>query len=127
VLSAAVGLAVVLAVPIYRHVDSGDSHSRPAAHGRHDDIADEDTMGVAYGSTPGQVARQLGRPTETSRGCWVYRGQPGSIRGRAVNSTVDAFKFCFGPGPTGGTVVSRVLQQDAGSHRWGVFTVVARP
>jgi hypothetical protein len=66
-------------------------------------------LGIAYGSTPAEVRRQLGSPVQQRAGCWLYRGRVGRIRGRWSGSYVDAMKFCFAEGPVGSQVVTQIL------------------
>ena len=66
-------------------------------------------LGIAYGSAPAEVRRQLGPPVQQRAGCWLYRGRVGRIRGRWSGSYVDAMKFCFSEGPVGSQVVTQIL------------------
>ncbi len=66
-------------------------------------------LGIAYGATPKDVLRQLGSPTTTNAHCWVYRGRAGNVRDRYSGPYVDALKFCFSAGPTGGEAVTQIL------------------
>ncbi|HEX3805509.1 MAG TPA: hypothetical protein VHV52_01905 [Gaiellaceae bacterium] len=109
-LAALAGALLVVAGVIYHHAKSGGSAIRQQAAGHHVNLALENNLGIPYGSTPRQVLGQLGSPTAKRGNCWVYQGQRGRIRGRVVNSAVDAFKFCFAPGPLGGNVVARIFQ-----------------
>jgi hypothetical protein len=73
----------------------------------------EFNLGIAYGTAPKQVLRQLGSPTKKQADCWLYRGHVGKIRGRYPGPYVDAVKFCFAEGaPSGGRIVAQIL-----SHR----------
>lgn len=65
-------------------------------------------LGIAYGTTPAQVLRQLGTPAATEASCWLYRGRVGRIRGRLSGLYVDAMKFCFGEGSGGGKAVTQI-------------------
>jgi hypothetical protein len=64
---------------------------------------------IAYGTTPRQVLRQLGSPTTRQADCWIYRGQPGRIRGRYSGQGIDGMKFCFSAGGAGNTVVTQIF------------------
>ena len=74
-------------------------------------------LGVAYGTTPKQVRRQLGAPATTNGNCWTYRGSkviPDAYR--AFYS--DAVRFCFSPGATGNNVVTQIFDH------WMAHTIV---
>jgi hypothetical protein len=66
-------------------------------------------LGIAYGSTPTQVLRQIGSPTAKQADCWLYRGHVGRIRGRYSGPYVDAMRFCFSDGPAGGQAVTQIF------------------
>jgi hypothetical protein len=92
-------LVVVVGAVVLFGGSSGNRTTQSATHrpaNRQQDLAIEDTLGIAYGATPKQVQAQLGSPTIKHGNCWIYQGQPGTVRGLTANSTVDAFKFCFG-------------------------------
>lgn len=74
----------------------------------------EFNLGIAYGTAPKQVLRELGSPSRKQGNCWVYRGRVGSIRGRYSGSFfVDAKRFCFSEGPAGGRAVTQVFDHYA--------------
>jgi hypothetical protein len=64
-------------------------------------------LGIAYGTTPDQVLRQLGSPAAKQTNCWLYRGRviPDSYRALYI----DAMKFCFSDGAVGNKVVTRII------------------
>jgi hypothetical protein len=134
-LAALAGALLVVAGLIYHYTESGPSASEQQAVGRHVNLGLENNLGIPYGSTPRQVLGQLGSPTAKHGNCWVYQGQLGRIRGRVVNSAVDAFRFCFGSGPLGGKVVAQIFQHDPAQTvdgkklpaGWGHYTAVQRP
>jgi hypothetical protein len=72
------------------------------------------TLGIAYGTTAKQLLREIGSPTKKQADCWLYRGQVGRIRGRYSGPYVDAMKFCFSAGPTGGNVMTQIFSHYAG-------------
>ncbi len=73
----------------------------------------EMTLGIAYGTTPQELLGEIGPPTRKQARCWLYRGRVGRIRGRYSGPYVDAMKFCFGAGPVGGKVMTRILSHYA--------------
>lgn len=75
------------------------------------------TLGIAYGTSPRQLLREMGAPNRKQDGCWLYRGsvsgQIGTIRGRYSGPYVDAVKFCFSAGPVGGKVMAKIMSHYA--------------
>lgn len=75
------------------------------------------TGGIAYGTTPKQLLRDLGSPKKKEGDCWLYRGnvhgEIGTIRGHYSGPYVDAMKFCFADGPVGGKVVMTIVSHYA--------------
>jgi hypothetical protein len=69
----------------------------------------EMNLGIAYGTTPKQVLRQIGSPTKKQANCWLYRGFGNVIGGRYSGGGIDAMKFCFSEGGAGNRVVTRIF------------------
>jgi hypothetical protein len=70
-------------------------------------------LGIAYGTTPKQVLREIGPPTKKHADCWLYRGHVGRIRGRYSGPYVDAMRFCFSEGPVGAKVMTQIFSHYA--------------
>ena len=64
---------------------------------------------VSFGATEKQVVRTLGAPTVKHGGCWDYSTKNGTLNGEYLGG-VDAMRYCFGPGPAGGQVVTTVFE-----------------
>jgi hypothetical protein len=111
-----VGVAAAVAFSLYPAAGPSRSPSQKVASDARMDERDHFgamNLQIAYGSTPEQVLHQIGSPAKVKSGCWLYSGRVGSIRGRYSGPYIDAMKFCFGAGPTGTRVVTRILSHMA--------------
>jgi len=106
-LLAALAAVVVIGGVVYHATHAG---SHPTKQVNDDLPLGENNLGVAYGARPEQVLRRLGHPNRKQAGCWIYDAPDGKVNGHATlqGAGVDAMKYCFAEGATGGLVVTRI-------------------
>ena len=66
----------------------------------------DQSVGVAYGDSAGQVLAKVGSPTMKQRTCWIYNANAHVVRGAYLGQFADGVRYCFGDGPAGGKAVS---------------------
>jgi hypothetical protein len=92
------------AIRLFDSAGSGSLAPEPAQ------AVGEQDAGVAFGAKPGQVLQKLGAPSNKHSDCWVYTARAHRVGGAYLGKLVDGLKYCFGPGPPEGKVVTNVYE-----------------